>query len=218
MTSPQSVPCLAATGREIQLVRFAGRQSSQACSVALSDPRGDTSPWFHPAWTLGRVRVQFRCKVRGGRAAVASRSSVHPMLSGWAGVSFPKARRPPPGAWRWRVAREKMSVPPSPGRKPPGPARAGHRELWGSSLVPLCGRGRRARHSQHLIGCQRFLAWCDGWEGGCHRNIESCIHASRGFIGTLCGGEMVVNTSLGFIHTSDVIIVSPVIGPVVAFV
>ena len=32
------------------------------------------------------------------------------------------------------------------------------------------------------------------------------------------GGEMVVNTSLGFIHTSDVIIVTPVIGPVVAFV
>ena len=137
----------------------------------------------------------------------------------WVGRGeLPQSPPAPPGAWRWRVAREKMSVPPSPGRKPPGPARAGHRELWGSSLVPLCGRGRRARHSQHLIGCQRFLAWCDGWEGGCHRNIESCIHASRGFIGTLCGGEMVVNTSLGFIHTSDVIIVTPVLGPVVAFV
>ena len=181
-------------------------------------------PSYHAGWvvcSIGKARAPGsppgpRQKVRGARAAVASRSSVHAMLSGWAGVSFPKVRRPPPGAWRWRVAREKVSVPPSPGRKPPGPARAGHRELWGSSLVPLCGRGRRARHSQHLIGCQRFLAWCDGWEGGCHRNIESCIHASRGFIVTLCGGEMVVNVILSFIRTSGVILLTPFVGSAVA--
>ena len=66
-----------------------GRRSSHSCSVALSDPRGDTSPWFHPAWTLGRVRVQFRCKVRGARAAAAPRSSVGAMHGGWVGASSP---------------------------------------------------------------------------------------------------------------------------------
>jgi len=80
--------------------------------VARSDPRGGTSPWFHPAWTLGRVRVQFRCKVRGARAAVASRSSVRTMHSEWAGVSSPKARtasRPGPGGGE---SREKICLPP----------------------------------------------------------------------------------------------------------
>ena len=60
--------------------------------MALSDPRGGASPWFHPAWTLGRVRVQFRCKVLGARVAVAPRLSVSTVHSEWAGASSPKAR------------------------------------------------------------------------------------------------------------------------------
>ena len=77
-----------------------GRRSGQASRVALSDPRGGASPWLHPAWALGRVRVQFRCKVCGARPAVAPRSSVSAMHNEWAGASSPNARtpsRPGPG-------------------------------------------------------------------------------------------------------------------------
>ena len=66
-----------------------GRRSSQGRNVALSAPRGGACSWFHPAWTLGRVRVQFRCKVRGARAAAAPRSLVGAAHGGWVGASSP---------------------------------------------------------------------------------------------------------------------------------